>query len=191
MFKFLCEYRFGSHTIYMWDHMAPVSFVEYSINEEAIIIHNINRTIYANRHYDSTKHFGSDIFNQLLKDLQSNNIDFNMIKGKLAFNDAIVNWEKSIPFYADFPKHLNSELKYKLKFHLYNNPNYTDEKIFPDELSKRQLFLNDFRHIHIVNSSDASFIYEIFFLINSKTSHRLFMVFLVMCKYVIYKSCHV
>lgn len=85
---------------------------------------------------------------------------FNRITGNLSCADANnKNWYNSIPFYADFNQWLNQVLGYTLRFHLYQNDNYTNELLLSPNRYERQTQIEKFTDEHM--HTNASFCYEV------------------------------
>lgn len=154
MFTF--EYKnYGIYEINMYDkYLFEVASITYNIIGSTIYIDNIQKSTYACRKYGNNYHFGTIIFNELLKYIKNNCYCITDIKGTLSFFDAENNWIDSIPFYFNFPNYIDDSLKYKLEFHLFNKDNYTSEILLPIDIEE---FIKE----HINTKSDASFCYKI------------------------------
>lgn len=139
-----------------------VAYIDYSINEATLHIIGIERTPHANRRYNSNKHFGTCVFNELLRYIIEQEIMITKITGKLSYFDAYNNnWADSIPFYQDFTKYVDHSFDCSLQFHLFNKENYSSEVLLPTDRLERRLFIKEFIKNHIDKKQDASFCYEV------------------------------
>jgi hypothetical protein len=154
----------GCRDISMMAELNEVAFINYHIIGTFVHISQFGRTPYAYRAYSSQYHFGTDIMNQMLRESLNSACYFTKINGRLSHFDAYYGkWLKSIPFYADFVKFVDPNLKITLKFHLYHEPNYQSEILLPESNKDLLFFLKDFSAIHIKNRKSASFDYDIFY----------------------------
>ena len=153
----------GTLSISMIDEqMNEVAYIDYSINETTLHIIGIERTSYANRRYSSNIHFGTCIFNELLKYIIEQGILITKITGRLSYCDAYNNnWSDSIPFYQNFTKFIEDSLNCSLQFHLFDKENYSSEVLLPMDRAERISFIKEFIQNHIDKKYDASFCYEI------------------------------
>ena len=153
----------GCRDISMMDGLNEVAFINYHIIGTFIHISQFGRTPYAYRTYSSQYHFGTDIMNQMLRESLNPTFHFTKINGRLSYFDAYYGkWLESIPFYADFVKFVDPNLKITLKFHLYQESDYQSEILLPESNKDLLFFLKDFSAIHIKNRKSASFDYDLF-----------------------------
>lgn len=145
-----------------------VASLIFNINNNILTIKAIERNSIAKRHFDENNHVGTEIFNRLLFDLEyKENVKFSKIYGKLSSADAknnhlgIANWDSSIPFYSDFPKWLDENLGYSLKFQLFNKEDNVEKVDFPEDPDERKIFLRNFKQQHIKLNMNASFAYYV------------------------------
>lgn len=144
------------------DNEEQVVYVMYTLKGLVLHIKNIEKTAYARRKYESEDyHFGTEMLNHLLFCLENNDIKIEKITGILSWTDSENNWKDSIPFYDDFHKHLEKKLEYKLKFHLFENDDYTSEVSLSSDRAVRKLQIEEFICNHNNPRKDASFSYEV------------------------------
>ena len=138
-----------------------VAYIIYYVKNKTLHIEHIERTSFARDRYPTKKYyFGTGILNNLLSYLQEERkISIKKITGQLSYFDAQNNWVNSIPFYDDFPKHIKSLLNYNLKFHLYENEDYTSEVLLSTDRKIRKNEIEEFIENHKNNKKCASFIY--------------------------------
>lgn len=147
--------RKGNHTL---------SYILYYVDNSCLYIQDICLTFYGRKCSSkySTVHIGTDNFNILLLHLNKRGIGINKIRGSLSGVDASKkNWNKSIPFYADFNFHLYKDLPYQLEFHLFSDSYYKNEVELPADRTERRLFIEKFTEEHIKSNSWAAFQYDI------------------------------
>lgn len=142
-FSFFHDEKYGLSLEMRDERNFLVAYIEYEIINNKIIINNIERTAYANRNY-SDYHFGTTIFNYLIKYIvQDRKTPIVKIVGDLVYADAYNgNWLNSIPFYADFPNHINPELQISLSFHLYIKDK-KEEIYLPSTWSNRREYIKE------------------------------------------------
>lgn len=97
---------------------------------------------------DTGYHHGTEMVIALLKFI---NCPVHKIHGSLSPIDADnMNWKKSIPFYADLPKHLFSRLGLKYQFFLFDDEHYKNDvtHILASE-DERDANIEKFRQEHL------------------------------------------
>lgn len=151
----------GTRNIYGYLDKKEVSSIIYGLKDNEITIIDIT-----SKQSESTSknshHFGTEIFNELLLHLKNNNEYIISIKGSLSPLDAKKgNWGKSLKFYYDFSRWLDSRLEYELEFSLYDDKNFQHRIALPIDRSQCLQYFEEFTKEHIEFQKWASFSYLI------------------------------